>query len=52
MENLHGEGSDQIVANNFTQAECNRIRWLIGQDVQEWVEVIQPKRVSPLLWRT
>jgi hypothetical protein len=26
MENLHGEGSDQIVANNFTQAECNRIR--------------------------
>jgi hypothetical protein len=25
MENLHGEGSDQIVADNFTQAECNRI---------------------------
>jgi hypothetical protein len=26
MENLHEEGSDQIVADNFTQAECNRIR--------------------------
>ena len=25
MENLHGEGSDQIVSDNFTQAECNRI---------------------------
>jgi hypothetical protein len=30
MENLHGEGSDQIVADNFTQAECNQIRRLIG----------------------
>jgi predicted RecB family nuclease len=26
MENLHGEGSDHIVADNFTQAVCNRIR--------------------------
>jgi hypothetical protein len=30
MENLHGEGSDQIIADNITQAECNRIQHLIG----------------------
>ena len=25
MENLHGEGSNQIMADNFMQAECNQI---------------------------